>query len=82
MKLPEELSALKKDFEAKAPQDVVEIMHRATEDLRNSDILQQAVQVGDKAPDFSLQDHAGREIRLKALLAQGPVVLSFYRGRW
>ena len=82
MQLPEKLSALKRDFEAKAPQNVVEIMHRATEDLRNSHILQHAVKVGDKAPDFSLQDDAGKEIRLRALLAQGPVVLSFYRGRW
>jgi len=35
MILQEKLSALKKDFEAKAAKDVVEIMHRATEDLKD-----------------------------------------------
>jgi peroxiredoxin Q/BCP len=36
------------------------------------------LKVGDIAPDFSLPDHAGREVRLSALLAQGPVLLYFY----
>ena len=82
MKLQEKLSALKKDFEEKAPKDVVEIMHRATEDLKDSRIVEGAVKVGDKAPEFSLQDESGREISLKALLSQRPMVLSFYRGIW
>ena len=82
MKLQEKLSALKKDFEAKAAKNVVEIMHRATEDLKDSGIVERAVKVGDKAPDFSLQDESGREISLKGLLSQRPIVLSFYRGIW
>jgi hypothetical protein len=82
MKLQEKLIALKKDFEAKAPKDVVEIMHRATEDLKDSGIVERAVKVGDKAPDFSLQDESGRETSLKGLLSKRPIVLSFYRGIW
>jgi peroxiredoxin Q/BCP len=33
---------------------------------------------GDKAPDFTLLDHAGRPQTLSALLADGPVVLFFF----
>ena len=33
---------------------------------------------GDKAPDFTLYDHAGRARTLSALLSDGPVVLFFF----
>ena len=82
MKLQDKLNALKKDFESKAPADIIEIMHRATNDLRESGILESAVQVGARAPDFSLKVERGVEISLKGLLSQNPVVLSFYRGKW
>lgn len=82
MRLQEELDAYRKSFEAQAPKDVLEIMHRATEGLRNSGILERAVKVGDRAPDFSLRNTRGQEVTLRQLLSKGPVVLSFYRGRW
>ena len=82
MKLQTKLNALKKGFELKAPKDAVEIIHRAADDLRQSGILESVVKVGDKAPDFSLQDGNGKQIILEALLTKGPVVLSFYRGKW
>jgi hypothetical protein len=82
MKLQKKLDAFKNDFESKAPADVIDIMHRATNDLRESGILESALQVGDRAPDFSLRNGSGDEISLKGLLSQGLVVLSFYRGKW
>jgi peroxiredoxin Q/BCP len=36
------------------------------------------LKVGDTAPDFSLSDHAGEVVRLKDLLAKGPLLLYFY----
>ena len=82
MALQQKLDALKKGFEAQAPKKVVEIMHRATEDLKKSGILDGTVKVGDQAPDFSLKNADGQEFSLKDLLSRGPVVLSFYRGKW
>ena len=82
MSLQEKLSAMKKGVEAQAPKEAVEILHRATDDLRNSGILEQTVKVGDRAPDFSLTNADGQEFRLQELLSEGPVVLSFYRGKW
>jgi len=82
MGLQEKLTQLRKDFEAQAPKEVVEIMHRATDDLEKSGIFDGTVKVGDKAPDFSLKNADGQEFSMKDLLYHGPVVLSFYRGKW
>ena len=77
MGLQEKLDALKKGFEAQAPQEAVEIMHRATHDLEKSGILDGTVKVADKAPDFSLKNAEGQEFSLHELLSRGPVVLTF-----
>jgi hypothetical protein len=82
MGLQEKLTRFRKGFEAQAPKEVVEIMHRATDDLEKSGILDSTVKVGDQAPDFSLKNAEGQEFSLKDLLSHGPVVLSFYRGKW
>lgn len=82
MKLEERLEAHRKSFEQKAPKEALEIMHRATEDLRNSGILARTVKTGDMAPDFSLKNIHGQVVDLSDLLDGGPVVASFYRGRW
>ncbi len=82
MALQEKLDKLKAGFEAKAPKDALKIMHRATDDLRNSGIMQGVSKSGDTAPDFELTNAAENVIRLKDLLTNGPLVLSFYRGKW
>ena len=40
------------------------------------------IQVGQKAPDFSLKNAFGETVRLSDELKKGPVVLIFYRGAW
>lgn len=37
---------------------------------------------GDKAPDFTGYDQTGKQVVLKKVLEQGPVVMFFYRGNW
>ncbi len=44
--------------------------------------MEGVVNVGDPAPEFELQNVAGELIRLKDLITAGPLVLSFYRGKW
>jgi hypothetical protein len=82
MSLQEKLNTYKEGMLKKAPKEALEIMHRATEDLRNSTIMEGVVNVGDPAPEFELQNVAGELIRLKDLITGGPLVLSFYRGKW
>lgn len=82
MSLQERLDAKKAEFESSAPEEALEVMHRATEDLAKSGIPDQAKKKGDNAPDFSLKNTDGETVSLKDRLAEGPVVLGFYRGRW
>ena len=82
MKLQEQMDSLKRSFSEQAPDEALEIMNRAGEQLRDSGLASKAVGVGDKAPDFSLNNTSETKISLSELLTKGPVVLSFFRGRW
>jgi hypothetical protein len=82
MSLKEELKALQTRLEAGRPPEVVAAMHRAVADLRASDIAQKVLKVGDRAPEFTLPNTAGSLVASKRLLAAGPLVVTFYRGRW
>ncbi len=82
MKLQEKLDAYKKGFLKKVPADALSIMKQATEDLKNSGIMDQTIKVGQKAPDFELKNVDGKNVVLSELLKKGPVVLGFYRGKW
>ncbi|MDP2608873.1 MULTISPECIES: peroxiredoxin-like family protein [unclassified Oceanobacter] len=42
----------------------------------------EAIAVGQTAPDFSLPNASGEPVSLAAMLANGPVVIAFYRGSW
>ena len=57
-------------------------MAAGTEAVRASGILERVPQPGDRAPLFARPSVAGPTVRLPSLLRRGPVVLSFFRGRW
>ncbi|MDQ3257870.1 MAG: peroxiredoxin family protein [Acidobacteriota bacterium] len=40
------------------------------------------VQVGEMAPDFTLEDQQGRKVTLSSAQGEMPAVLVFYRGYW
>jgi hypothetical protein len=80
--LAEQLANLQRNFVAKTPADIVEKMHRATDELRNSGILDRALKKGDRAPEFTLPDVNGNTVSSAELLRRGPLVVSFFRGRW
>jgi len=87
MTLQAKLDAFKADFEAgkppyNVPPAVIEIMHRATDELIKSGAATRALEAGDKAPLFTLNDPQGHPVSSAELLLQGPLVLSFYRGVW
>ncbi|RRQ20786.1 peroxiredoxin-like family protein [Thiohalobacter thiocyanaticus] len=57
------------------------VMKQAQEELAER-LPDPGLDVGERAPDFSLPNAMGEEVRLYDLLEQGPVVLTFYRGAW
>jgi len=82
MRLHEKMEEYKKGFEAKAPQEALAVMHRVSRELADSGILSRTAKTGDMAPDFALKNFKGQDVSLRDLVSRGPVVLSFYRGRW
>jgi peroxiredoxin len=48
----------------------------------NSSDIPHGLKPGDKAPDFVGYDQKGKQVELKKLLENGPVILFFYRGKW
>ena len=82
MELQEKLDRYKKSRLEKLPADAVAIMQRATRDLAESGLVEKAVGVGDCAPNFTLENTGGESVGLAGLMLKGPVVLTFYRGKW
>jgi peroxiredoxin len=58
------------------------INDRATEEFRDAGLSVQALKVGERAPEFSLPDARGKLVTSPEFLAQGPLVVTFIRGRW
>jgi AhpC/TSA family len=82
MSLEEKLAATRAASATRIPPDRQTIMHRATEELRKSGILDRVVKVGARMPAFDLANHDGRRVSSEDLLGGGPLVLSFFRGSW
>jgi len=58
------------------------VSERAVAELFASGIEEKILHVGAVAPEFTLPDASGRPVRSADLLALGPLVLNFFRGRW
>jgi hypothetical protein len=82
MTLQEKLDTMREASKTRIPPEARAIMQRSIDDLRASGIMNRIAKSGQPAPDFTLPNADGRSVSLKELLARGPVVLSFYRGRW
>jgi peroxiredoxin len=87
MALQDRLDAFKADFVSgklpfKPSQERLATMKRATDELIDSGQAQRAKKAGDAAPEFTLLDPEGKQVRSRDLLAKGPLVISFYRGVW
>jgi peroxiredoxin len=58
------------------------IGEQAVAELFASGIEERILPVGAVAPEFELRDSANRLVKSKDLLAVGPLVVKFFRGRW
>ena len=78
----EKLSEIKKRGGAKRDPVIAEKMHQATQELRDSGILEQVLKDGSKASPFMLPNAYDHRVSSAELLAKGPLVVTFYRGHW
>jgi len=82
MSLAERLDSIRAGAATRVPAEQRALMSRATEELRNSGILDGVIKPGDRLPAFSLANAQGATVRSEALMAQGPLVLTVFRGSW
>ncbi|MEU6820882.1 peroxiredoxin-like family protein [Streptomyces atriruber] len=82
MTLNAELRAFYEARRHQIPAEIEEIMQRAAAELAASGQTDRALAVGAQAPRFALPSATGETVALDGLLAEGPVVLTFYRGAW
>jgi len=69
-------------FYEKASEEDIRAYQRSVEDIKGERIAEQALQEPAMAPHFQLEDQDGNTVALQELLKKGPVVLTFYRGKW
>lgn len=82
MNLKLQLKKLKEESLKDIPQDIMDVLKAAAEKLAKEEIGKNALKTGDKIPDFVLKNAVGERINSNDLLADGPLVISFYRGGW
>jgi len=58
------------------------VSERSVEELFATGIEDKILPVGSLAPEFDLHDATGRMVRSQDMLALGPLVVKFFRGRW
>lgn len=63
MSLKEKLDAIRNGAESQIPPSLLELMHRATPELEDSQAPQRAIKVGALLPAFALHNQRGDEVR-------------------
>lgn len=82
MTLAEQNAALVEKSMTMFSDDVKAIYGANQKHVEAQEHLKNALGVGDTVPSFALPDANGDTVSLADVLADGPVVLSFYRGSW
>jgi len=81
--LQEELDRITQQTRALVQPERLAISERASAELLASGIESRVLHVGAPAPEFALPDAlTGKTVRSADLLALGPLVIKFFRGRW
>jgi peroxiredoxin len=82
MTLQDKLDQQRIQFESQLSREAHAVMYRAIGDLIASNQALHAIQAGERAPAFALHDSEGNLVSSLDLLKAGPLVVTFFRGRW
>jgi len=80
--LQDQLDAITANTRKLVQAERLAVSERAVEELFATGIEDRILKPGTPAPAFALPDASGKLVRSADLLALGPLVLSFFRGRW
>ena len=82
MSLAEKLDAIREASAKRVPAEKRAVMGTTTQALRDSDIADGFIKVGDPLPEFALDNAQGQAVRSAELLSRSAVVLTVFRGHW
>ena len=82
MSLQTQLEEIRDGLESRIPAPALDIMHQATAALISSGIEDKITAVGEAFPEFSLPNQDRDIVHSTPTFADGPVVITFYRGLW
>ena len=82
MLLAEKLQKIREGAKDRIPEETRSLMQKATSELRDSGIMETALQAGDALPPFELPNSEGSMVSSQELLEKSNLVLTFYRGVW
>ena len=80
--LKEQIAEYDRTKAQKVPEEILNIMEKATLALKLENLEKNALKTGDIMPNFTLINHLQVEKVFYDYLEKSPVVLSFYRGGW
>jgi peroxiredoxin len=81
--LQDQLDRITQNTRALVQPERLAFSEKATADLFNTGIEDQILKVGTQAPEFTLEDAVTHKpVNSADLLALGPLVVNFFRGRW
>jgi peroxiredoxin len=81
--LQDQLDRITQNTRALVQPERLAISEKATEDLFNTGIEDRILKAGTQAPAFTLEDAlTHKPVSSADLLALGPLVVNFFRGRW
>ena len=81
--LQDQLDRITQNTRALVQPERLAVSEKATEDLFNTGIEDRILKTGAKAPAFILEDAlTHKPVNSADLLALGPLVVNFFRGRW
>ena len=81
--LQDQLDRITQNTRALVQPERLAVSEKATEDLFNTGIEDRILKAGAEAPAFTLEDAlTHKPVRSADLLALGPLVVNFFRGRW
>lgn len=82
MALAAQLTTQYKDFAASAPPAIKDPIIAAKSNFNATFDQSKVIKPGDALPQFSLPDATGRSVSSADLLAESPLLITFYRGEW
>jgi peroxiredoxin len=82
MTLKDDLAARAAAARQRRPADINAAFAAGIAAVEAAGIVEHAMGVGERAPDFTLPDAAGGTVTLSELLRTGPTIVTFYRGGW